>query len=972
MILFRTLFVTLFILTATLLSAQSITITGKITADDGSVLPGVNVVEKGTEKGTTSNGEGIYTITVNPDAVLVFSFIGFQSKEVKLKAETTLNVVLKLDATSHWPVLNAGYGYTTVDQSTIATSKLNDNEFNQGNIYDPAQLWQGKIAGLSIYNRGGNPNAESIIRIRGMTSFDAAAKPLIVIDGVPIATLNNLDPQDVESITVLKDGAAASIYGMRGSNGVILINTKQGLPTRGLAVTYRGEGAASTLLKKQPVLSANEFLALGGNNLGSATDWQDEITRTSISDAHHLTISAANQHSSFRVATNLRHVEGILLHSGFNQVNTRVNVKHRALDDRLRFDFNMAVTNRNINYSFPEAFRYANTFLPTAPVTFSNGAYYQAILFDNYNPVALLEQNVNLGRRRSINYSGKVDFDINDSFTVTMQVAQQYENNFNGKYYSLNSFYIGLNRGGLAERYTDDSSMTLAEGYLTYTKKIDKVGINIVSGFSYQQAQQESFGAQLGNFPNDELGYNAIGYSADILAGQPNLIKIFSTNSPTNKISAGFVRASVNVNEAIVFSTSLRQEKSNRLGENGQGGLFPSAAINVNLLRYVRKLNFSLFKTRISYGITGSIPTQHGLALNKFDYSLNNGGAVLKVQDANPDLTWEKKKEINLGFDFSLGRFTGSLDLYQRNISNLILERFVNPQIYPSGRRFENAGGLKGKGFELMLSYFVGQWDGLSWNTSLALSTNKTILDQYPEEKSLRGSPDAPNCGCGTQVIRLAVGEKVGNFWAPVFNGVAANGQPTFKDLNGDGILTTNPGQGLDPLTDFTSLGYAIPSWELGWSNQLTYHHWELNTFLRGAFGHSLINALRLANEPVDQGAINSYNRINTKKAVAGLTSGQYSSLYVEKASFVKLDNITLTYTMRLKPEMWLHSLRFFGTVQNAFVITGYTGVDPEPILLDRFPASPQVAPDALTPGIDRNASYSPARTFTLGITVGI
>lgn len=969
---FKSLLVLFIFIASELLAQNNKTVTGKISASDGSVLPGVNVMEKGTENGTTSNAEGIYTITVDPNSVLVFTFIGFQSKEVKVSETSQVNIVMKADVLSHWPVLNAGYDYTTLDELTTASAKLNSSDFNQGMIYDPAQLWQGKVAGLTIYNRGGNPNGESIMRIRGMASFDAKAAPLIVIDGIPATTLYNLDPQDVESITVLKDGAGASIYGMRGSNGVILISTKQASPARALGITYQGEGSASSLFKKQPVLNASEFIALGGNDLGSSTDWQDEITRAGKSFGHHLTVSAANQNSSFRVSTHLRNVEGILLHSGFDQINTRVNLNHRALDNRLRFDFNMAVTNREINYSFPEAFRYANTFLPTAPITFPNGEYYQAIVFDNYNPVAMLSQNINLGKRRSINYNGRFDFEITDGLTASVQMAQQFESNFNGKYYSRTSFYIGQNRGGLAQRYADDSNMTLAEGYLTYAKRFDQLSLNIIGGFTYQQDQNESFSAELGDFPTDALGYNVIGYSADILAGQPNLIDIFSTTSPVNKISAGFIRARVNVNEAIVLSATMRQEKSNKLGENGQSGFFPSAAVNVNLLRYLPRLNLSLFNTRLSYGITGSIPMQHNLALDKFDYTFSNGGVVYKVRDANPDLTWEKKGELNLGFDISAGRFTGSLDLYQRTVENIIMERNVDPQIYPSGRRYENAGGLKGKGVEITLSYSVGQWSGLTWQTSFVASANKTILNEYPEEQSMRGFLDSPGCGCSTQLIRLAVGEKLGEFWGPVFDGVAANGASIFKDTNGDGVLVTNPGQALDPNTDFTALGYALPSWQLGWGNQLTYRNWELNAFFRGAFGHSLVNSLRLANEPLDSGAINSYNRVNTEKAVRGLTFGQYSSLYAEKANFIKLDNITVAYNLRLKQELGLRSLRFFGTVQNVFVITHYAGIDPEPVLIDRFPVSPQIEPDALTPGIDRNAAYSPARTFTVGLTIGI
>lgn len=946
--------------------AQTIRVEGLVTSDDDdSPVPAVVIVEKGTSKGTTTDGQGRYSIDVASDAILVFSLIGYKTKEVRVEGNPTINVSLGLEVNSHWPWHDVGYGYATLDRSTTATSHLSDDEFNQGNIFDPAQLWQGKVAGVGAYKRGGDPHGEFLMRIRGLSSFDPDARPLIVIDGVPTATLSNVDPLDIEHISVLKDGAAAAIYGMRASQGVVLVTTKRAAGTWGVHVTAQAETAAATILSKQPMLTAQEHVAVGGNDLGSATDWQDEITRTGISGNYHLAVSAANESSSFRASAHMRSVNGILLHSGFEQFNMRMNAKHAALDRRLRFEINMAATNRESNFSFPSAFRYANVFLPTAPVFLSSGSYYQAILFDNYNPVAMLEQNMNHGRRRNLNYNARVDFDIIEDLTVTVNAAQQLENNFNGRYYSRNSFFLGQARGGLASRYTDDRMFSLAEGYITYNIKAERISSTLVAGFSYQEDKSQSFGIELGDFPNDDLGYNAIGYSADLLKGQPGLIDIYSVASPLNTIYGGFLRGSIDVDNVATFNASVRQDKSSRLGTDQQTGWFPAVSAGLNLLSLLSNTKLSLLRARVGYGITGSIPSQYDLALDYFEYSTVTG-TVEKVRDGNPDLKWEQKNEINAGIDFSLGALSGSLNYYHRKVSDLIQQQYVSPFV-----RYENVGGLKGNGLEVALSYYVGN-QTLRWEPSLVLSTNRTRLDSYRVDKEARASVDAAGYG-STQIIRLGVGERIGEIWGPEFDGVDANGLTLLRDVNGDGIV--NPSSSVfDSASDYTLLGNGLPSWEVGWSNRLGFRSCDVNTFFRGAFGHSLVNLLRLVHEPLDAGLLNAYNAVRTDKAVAGLIDRRYSSLYVEKAGFLKLDNITLGYSLPGRGDSWLKSLRVFGTIQNAFVITGYSGVDPEPSIIDVHPQSPVFSspPDPLVSGIDRNGNYAPARTFMVGLTVGI
>jgi iron complex outermembrane receptor protein len=869
--------------------------------------------------------------------------------------------------------INIGYDTVNQHENTGAVYKLENAGFNKGNIFDPELGWQGKIAGLSISKRGGNPNLRSLMNIRGISSFDTQSLPLIVIDEVPMAALENLDPNDIESISILKDAGSAAMYGMRGSKGVILITTKKGTNQKGISVTYSSDLAFAHIFKKQPVLTAQEHIALGANDLGSSTDWQDKITRTSISNSHHVAVSSDNGTSSFRLSTNIRNVNGILLHSGFNQVNARAAFSHKMLNNRLRFNFNLSLTNRKANYSFPEAFRYANTFLPSAPVHFPNGNFYQAILFDNYNPLAILEQNTNVGRRRSTNFNTKIDFDILNNLTASVNVANQRQNSLNGKYYSLNSFYIGFDRGGLAHRYTDDEGFTFAESYFTYTNNKNKISSTIITGLSYQQDQYESFEVQLGNFPSDELGFNAIEYGADILTGQSNLIHISSTASPTNKFYSTFLRARISLENLITIQAILNYSKSSKLGSNSQGGVFPSIAMNYNILSLFKNTKLNMFNARISYGITGALPSQWDLSKDKFEYSFDNGGLVYKLWSGNPNLKWEQNNEINIGFDIGLEKFSTTVDLYSRYSKGLIQMVRTEPNQFPIEFLHKNASDLKTSGIEITLNYNGVQFREIEWNTTVVIGSNKTILKRYPVEKEMRGFIDGPGCGCSTQLIRVGVDERLGTIWGPSFENVDSNGFQQFKDTNGDGQLVVDQGSALQPLTDFIPLGNAYPKLEFGWSNQLRLKRWDLNAFFRGALGHSLVNLLRLSNEPVDLGAINSYNRVRTEKSIPELKASQFSSLYVENASFLKLDNITLGYSVDLTKSSWIKMMRFYTTIQNVFVLTKYSGIDPEPIVMDQksHTANYSISADVLVPGIDRNNNYAPTRTFLVGFRIG-
>jgi hypothetical protein len=556
--------------------------------------------------------------------------------------------------------------------------------------------------------------------------------------------------------------------------------------------------------------------------------------------------------------------------------------------------------------------------------------------------------------------------------------------NINQQYYSRNSLFRGLNRGGLAQKYTSDDKFSLFEAYATYNAAFGKSNLDVTGGYSYQVSQFEDYTIQLGNFPSDALGSNALETAGDILSGLPDRVQVSSGKSPENKIEAVFARFNYTFDQGIFVNASVRREGASKLGEDNRYGVFPAAGVGVDFLRYMDIPALNTLKLRVGYGVTGSLPNNSGLSQDIYSYSFDGGGEVAKTQDGNKDLKWEQKEEINIGIDFGIGKkLSGSLELYTRNISDFILEVEVDNAVFPSGIQTQNAGELKTNGVELALNYDAIQLGAVKWNTGLVLSSYSTELKSFIIDAQTRAELGAPGQN-GTNMVRVAVGEKLGQIWGPVFTGVTVDnpattttneaGSPIFADLNGDGVVKAAQGSALAPDGDFKELGNGIPKMEYGWTNQVTFKNWDLNAFFRGAVGHSLVNNFRAFYEPIDAGAINSYNRITTDKAVDGLTVAQYSSLYVEKASFFKLDNITLGYNFPMASK-GVRNLRAYLSVQNAFVITDYTGIDPEPVLADPGPSDnggfQPASADVLAPGIDRRNSYFQSRTFTFGVNIG-
>ena len=341
-------------------------LSGTVFDADGEALIGANVLEKGTSNGTITDIDGSFSLTVADGATLVFSFTGFTDQEVVISGQSNLTVTMDA-GTFLDEVVVTGYGTQKAKEVTSAVVTVDAKEFNKGPINDPAQLLQGKVAGLQVYNRGGDPNASSTIRLRGLSTIGANTEPLVVIDGVIGASLDNVDPNDIAEINVLKDGSAAAIYGSRGSSGVILVTTKSGA-AGDTKVTYNGQISSSQPVNGIPVMSASEFINTGGTDLGSQTDWLGEITGSGFSHLHNIAVSGGAGSSTYRVSANLRQVDGVVKNTGFDQFNARLNLSTRALNDKLKIDFNTSFTERESQFGFNEALRYALTYNPTAPI----------------------------------------------------------------------------------------------------------------------------------------------------------------------------------------------------------------------------------------------------------------------------------------------------------------------------------------------------------------------------------------------------------------------------------------------------------------------------------------------------------------------------------------------------------------------------------------------------------------------------
>ena len=977
------LFLLLTLLSFSLTALAQQKVTGKVKDSSGEPVIGASVVVKGNNTmGTITDFDGNFMLDVPAKSVLVISYIGYVTQEVPTAGKNSLEIVLKEDTKTLDEVVVIGYGTQRKGDVTSSVASVKADNFVKGAVKDVGQLIQGKVAGLAITNPNGDPTGSTQIRLRGTNTIGGAnTAPLVLIDGIP-GELGTVAPEDVESVDVLKDGSAAAIYGTRGTNGVILITTKQAKGVDINQVEYNGYVSTSLIAKKLDMLNADEFRTLYPyQDHGADTDWIDEISRTPVSHVHNLSLMGGNSKTNYIANLNYASRQGIMKKSDFESFQGRIEVTHRMFDDKLKLKFGLfGKKNQMESTTSGGSFRgwvygQATRRNPTDPVRNEDGTWNENVSkFEYENPLALLYEAEGNVKKTQLRYNGNIVYNPIKDLTLSAVFSYIRDNMNRGYGETLN--HISALRDGLAG-WSSVGAYTKMEKLMEltaqYNKEIGAHKFSVLGGYSYNETDFEELWIDNYGFQDDYFGgWHNIGIGSALKDGKAN---IGSKKTPTNLIGF-FGRATYSFKNRYLLMGALRYEGASQLwGTDNAWGLFPSISVGWRITEEAFMKNQKIFddlKLRVGYGVTGSQPKDPflGVAMLKYgSYAFVNGNwvqTIVPASNPNPDLKWEEKKETNIGLDFVSwgGRLSGSIDYYNRDVDGLIYEYGVPtpPNLY--NKTMANGGTMRNRGVEVLVTVVPVQNKDFEWSTTgtFSLNSNKLI--------SLSGSifkSDYDYFNTGTveysgQVAdshRVQVGESIGNFYGFKVVDVDSEGRWIYEDRNGE----------LVNYKDFTHapedkhvIGNGLPKWYAGWNNTLRYKNFDLNVTMRGAFGFQIINGGRMNYENVKNSRFeNRLKSVNDlvfgKHTLSPEVEPEFNSYYVEDGDYWKIDNITLGYSFG-QVGKYIKSLRIYGSVLNALTITGYKGIDPE------------VSTDGLTPGYDTRDRYPSVRSFTFGVNV--
>lgn len=958
-------------------------VTGKVKDSSGEAIIGASIVVKDNlTMGTITDFDGNFVLDVPSKSVLVISYIGYVTQEVPAGGKKSLDIVLKEDTKTLDEVVVIGYGTQRKGDVTSSVASVKAGDFVKGAVKDVGQLIQGKVAGLAITNPSGDPTGETQIKLRGTNTIGGAnTDPLVLIDGIP-GSLSTVAPEDVESVDVLKDGSAAAIYGTRGTNGVILITTRQAKGVDINQVEYTGYVSTSAIAKKLDMLNATEFRALyPDQDHGADTDWLDEITRTPLTHVHNLSFQGGNSKTSYIANLNYSSRQGIMLKSDYETFQGRLEITHRLFDDKLRVKFGLfgkqgQYESTNSGSSFRgAAYSQATRRNPTDPVRNEDGSWNENLSkFEYENPVALLEECEGNVKKSELRFNGSLVYNPIKDLMLTGIISYTRENMNRGYEETMN--HISATRDG----FTGWSSVggytrmeKLLELTAQYSKKLAAHNFSILGGYSYVETDKEEMNIANYGFQDDYFGgWHNIGIGSAMKDGKATT----SSGKLSGNLIGFFGRATYAFDNKYLLMASLRYEGASQLwGTDNKWGLFPSASVGWRITEEAFMKNQKVFddlKLRVGYGITGSQPKDpfKGVAMLKYDkYAYVNGQwvqTIVPATNANPDLRWEEKKETNIGLDWmSLGgRLSGTIDYYDRKVDGLLYDYEVPTPPNLVNRTKANGGVMRNKGLEILVSAIPVQKKNFEWSTTVTWSINSNKLE------SLSGSvfkTDYDYFNTGTveyagQVDvshRVQEGEPIGNFYGFKVVDVDENGYWIYEDRDGNRVNYKDFGHAPE---DKHVIGNGLPKWYAGWNNNIRFKNFDLSVTMRGAFGFQIINGARMNYEnPKNsryENRLKSVDRLVFGKAVLNKEiEPEYNSYYVEDGDYWKIDNITLGYTF---PQIgrYIKSLRIYGSVLNALTITGYEGIDPE------------VRTSGLEPGYDTRDRYPTVRSFTFGLSV--
>ncbi len=980
------------------------TITGRITdGTNGTGLPGVSVVLKGTRLGTVTDGEGAYRLTIptqydNAGTTLVLSFIGYTTQEVVVGNRATVDIALGVDNKQLNEVVVVGYGTQSRKNLTSAVSTIKPEELNRGAISDVGQLLQGKVPGLNI-SANGDPNAPAAVILRGASTINSSQGPFYVIDGVPGADISIIAPDDIASIDVLKDAAATAIYGNRAANGVIMVTTKRG--KKGQAqITYSGYVGVEKVSSKLNMMDATQlraFLTANGqsfspkDDLGANTNWQEAVQRSSaISQNHNVSISGGTDHSTYSASVNYLDKQGILQSSSLNRVIARLSVEQMAFNDKVKFGLNVTNSNSNANNTplRNNVLLQMVSRLPVSTVTNPDGTYSENFQNTGYfNPAAMI--NYAKDNTKYNNLVGSLFTQVQLPFGLSYDINLSYQNNTSLHGESYASYYTQYNSAnfynnpdpplvhsllnfgtnGSALRNTYQTTRKVLETFFTWNKEFGDHSINAVLGYSWQgNVSGDGFQTSSTNFPVDNIGYNNFALS------NPYAISSYRVNFGPDgiyqetRLISDFARLNYNYKNKYLVQGSIRRDGSSVFGANNQWGYFPAAGVawRIDQEKFMQQQSlFSDLKFRASYGVTGNSSGFNAYtaqfisgSLGTYYYNGVQTAAYGPTQAANPNLQWEKTATANIGLDFSVlkGKVSGTIEWYNKETTGMIYSYRVNPVLVPAGSIIANGGNMSNKGVELSLNATPVQTGKFSWTTGLNLAHNTNRINSLTNPlfvggDSVRTTQPEGNGQTGSTLQILKAGMPLGQFFTLDYAG--KNDKGVSQYVNRAGALTTTPVIG----ADYKYLGSPQPKLLVGWTNTLRYGNLDLNVFFRGVFGNKIFNATRAdLFRPGTAQFTNILVDVADEKAT-DVNSFKYSSRYIEDGSYIRLDNATLGYTLK-NLNQYLRTVRVYTSVNNAFVITNYKGIDPE------------VNQGGLAPGVDSNNFYPKTRTFLLGVNV--
>lgn len=969
---------------------QQMTATGIVKDENGEPLIGVSVQVKGTAIGAITDINGNFSVKVNSGQKLIFSYVGY--KRVELKAAVGMNILMESDSEQLNEVVVVGYGTMKKSDLTGSVAVVKSKDFNKGLVTSPSQLIQGRISGVNITNNGGEPGGGVTIRVRGSNSIRSGQDPLYVVDGVPLDTsedqqptgadisgigsnatknpLNFLNPDDIESIDVLKDASATAIYGARGANGVIMITTKKG--TEGKAkVTYSTYGTISSLPKQYPMLNASQYRSFASEkgieieDKGANTNWQNEIFRTAFSHNHNLSISGGMKSGNYRASLGFQDQEGIVERTGMKKYTGRFYISQKTLNNRLNIEASITATRTNDQrVPLGESGGFEGDVLlsalkvnPTYPIYNEDGSYFQKSK-DVRNPVAMinLTDDKTETDRLLANITGTLD--IWKDLKYKMNVA--FDEMKASRKVTQDAELIYLTDKGTVDINNVEGKSFLIENYLTYNFNIgSKHRFNLLAGHSYQKFRNYRYGFSENGFEIDDIDY-----IYDFAFGKNKQIE-GSSNITVNELQSFFGRINYNLMDKYLLTVNFRADGSTKFGDNNKYGFFPSAALawRISEEKVIKELNFfDNLKLRFSWGITGNqeIPNKISkilLGTGNSEGAILDGGTlvvpgVTLKRTPNPDLKWERSGQLNIGVDFSIfnNRLSGTIDYFSKTTRDVLLEVYsISPA--PTTQVWSNVSDMRilNKGWEIGLNGILIDNKDWHWSMGVNFSKIKNEVKDLPMSYLPTGRPSGPGIdGFTSQVIKS--GYPIGTFWGYKFLGFDENGMSKYEtDENGKKVEKC--------------IGNAQPDFSINFNTSLSYKNFDLSLFFNGVVGNDIYNNLANVMDNLSLFSKGFNTTVHaTKQPEAFDNVLDYSSRYIEDGSYLRLSSATLGYNIPLKSNKWVSNVRLTLTGNNLFVLTGYSGYDPEVNAGRNTNGIPSLGIGWTT--------YPMARSFSLGVAI--